>query len=308
MGKLGKTAGARTPGSAAAGHAWVGTSGWTYRSWRGTFFPKGLAQAKELGYIAGCLGSVEVNGTFYSLTRPTACDRWRQSVPPDFVFAIKGSRYITHMLKLRNFRAPLANFFASGILRLGRQLGPILWQLPPMLGFHEDRALAFAEALPRTMAAAEEWARRHDERTTGRSALTAPDGHDGVIRHAIEARHESWFTEPAVALLRAQGIALVAADTAGRHPASTLRTADFAYVRLHGSQVLYSSQYSDDELATWARLINDWRSGGADVYTYFDNDAQAHAPFDAIRLTRAIEAGARYWPASPAARSLSSSA
>jgi uncharacterized protein YecE (DUF72 family) len=275
----------------APGRAYIGTSGWTYRSWRGSFFPRGLPQAKELSYISGKLASVEVNGTFYSLTRPSACDRWRASVGDDFVFAIKASRYITHMLKLGNFAAPLANFFASGLLRLGRQLGPILWQLPPQLPFRADRAEAFFAALPRTMAAAEAWARRHDARTTGRAALTAPDGRDATLRHALEVRDASWFEPAALALLRAHGIALVAADSAGRHPSSRVRTADFAYVRLHGSQVLYSSEYSDDEIAAWAGQVNDWQRTGADVYVYFDNDAKAYAPFDAIRLQQAVTAG-----------------
>jgi uncharacterized protein YecE (DUF72 family) len=275
-----------------AGGVFIGTSGWTYRSWRGTFFPAGLAKTKELAYLARELNTVEVNGTFYSLTRPSACTRWRESVPPGFVFAIKASRYITHMLKLANFRAPLANFFASGILRLGAQLAPILWQLPPNLGFRPERVLPFFAALPRTMKAAEDWAARHDERTTGRSALTAPDGRDAIIRHAVEPRHESWFTAEACALLRAQGIALVAADTAGKHPFSTERTADFAYVRLHGSQLLYTSEYTDDEIAAWSQRIQDWRHAGSDVYVYFDNDAKSHAPFDAIRLTRATSSAA----------------
>jgi uncharacterized protein YecE (DUF72 family) len=229
-----------------------------------------------------------VNGTFYSLTRPSTCDRWRASVADDFIFAIKGSRYITHMLKLANFGAPLANFFASGILRLGQQLGPILWQLPPMLAFREDRAAAFFKALPRTIAAAQELARRHDQRTTGRASLTAPDGQDAAIRYALEARHESWMISPATDLLREHGIALVTADTAGHHPETRVRTADFAYVRLHGSQVLYSSEYTNDEIDAWGRQVNQWRRTGADVYVYFDNDAKAYAPFDAIRLAKTV--------------------
>jgi uncharacterized protein YecE (DUF72 family) len=269
------------------GRALIGTSGWTYRSWRGSFFPAGLPQAQELGYLSGQLGTVEVNGTFYSLTRPSACDRWRASVPDDFVFAIKASRYITHMLKLANYQLPLANFFSSGILRLGRQLGPILWQVPPVLSFRPERVVPFLEALPRTIADAEKWARRHDERTTGRACLTAPDGRERPLRHALEARHESWFTAPALQLLQEHGIALVSADSAGRHPFTTTRTADFAYVRLHGSQVLYTSQYTDQEIGDWAARLHEWQRQGADVYVYFDNDAKSFAPFDAVRLAEA---------------------
>ena len=271
------------------GRVFIGTSGWNYPHWRGRFYPPGLRQKDELGYLAGRLGSVEVNGTFYSLTRPPACEAWRKAVPPHFPFAIKGSRYITHMLKLNRFRAPLANFFAQGILRLGAQLGPILWQLPPGLSFHAERAGPFFEALPRDVAGAEAWARRHDARTTGRSALRAPDGRDLPVRHALEPRHPSWLEDRALALLEAHDIALVVADTAGRHPFSLARTASFAYLRLHGSTALYASRYGDDELAVWAARIAELRARG-DVYAYFDNDAQAHAPHDALRLAAAVEA------------------
>jgi uncharacterized protein YecE (DUF72 family) len=274
--------------SAPAGCVRIGTSGWQYRGWRGDFFPRGLVQRRELSYLAERLPTVEVNGTFYSLTRPTACAAWREAVPASFLFAIKGSRYITHMLKLRKFEAPLANFFASGILRLGRKLGPILWQLPPQLAFDRDRARRFFEAVPRELAAAERWARRHDERTTGRSALRAPDGHDRPLRHAVEVRHVSWLDDAALTTLRELDVALVAADAAGRHPLCFERTAGFAYVRLHGSTALYASRYTDAELAAWARRLATWASAGDDVYVYFDNDARGHAPHDAVRLQAAV--------------------
>ncbi|HEY0706234.1 MAG TPA: DUF72 domain-containing protein [Polyangia bacterium] len=268
----------------------IGTSGWAYKGWRGRFYPKGLVQAKELAYIAASLPTVEVNGTFYSLTTPAACERWRAQVPPDFSFAVKGSRYLTHMLKLGNFAGALANFFASGILRLGAQMTCVLWQLPPMLSFRRDKVLPFFEALPRDLAAAERWARRHDERLDGRAAVTVPDGRHQALRHAVEVRHPSWLEDEALRLLEDQGLALVAADTAGRFPFSLQRTADFAYVRLHGSQKLYSSQYTDPELADWSVTLSGWANAGADVYVYFDNDAEAFAPVDAIRLQAAIAA------------------
>jgi uncharacterized protein YecE (DUF72 family) len=272
------------------GQVWIGTSGWNYRHWRGgPFYPPKLPQRQELAYLAQRLSAVEVNGTFYSLTRPSVCASWRKVVPPDFRFAIKGSRYITHMLKLARFEAPLGNFFAQGILLLGRQLGPILWQLPPMLPFDRARARTFMQALPRTIAEAERWARRHDARTTGRAALTAPDGRDLPLRHAVEPRHASWFEDDALAELRAQQVALVAADTAGRHPFSLARTADFAYLRLHGSTQLYASRYEDAEIATWADRVRRLRDQGTDVHVYFDNDARAHAPDDAARLQAAVE-------------------
>jgi uncharacterized protein YecE (DUF72 family) len=275
------------------GQVRTGTSGWRYPRWRGDFYPKGLTQKRELSYMAEKLPTVEINGTFYSLTRPAACTAWRAAVPPSFLFAVKGSRYITHMLKLRNFQPALANFFASGILRLGAQLGPILWQLPPQLPFDPERARRFFEAVPRDMAAAERWARRHDRRTTGRAALRAPDGRDAPLRHAVEIRHPSWLDDAALSMLRALDVALVAADTAGRHPLCFERTAGFAYLRLHGSTALYASRYSDAELGDWARRIAGWSSAGDDVYTYFDNDAQGHAPHDAIRLQAAVESRQR---------------
>jgi uncharacterized protein YecE (DUF72 family) len=275
---------------------WIGTSGWNYPHWRGLFYPAGLRQKDELRFLGERLGSVEVNGTFYSLTRPEACAAWRAAVPPEFPFAIKGSRYITHMLKLNRFEVPLANFFAQGILKLGAQLGPILWQLPPGLRFHAEKVRPFFEALPRDVEGAERWARRHDARTSGRASLRAPDGRDLPLRYAVEPRHASWLSDEALALLAEQDIALVAADTAGRHPFSLARTAGFGYLRLHGSTVLYASRYSDEELAVWAERVRALRDDGCDVYVYFDNDARAHAPHDALRLAAAVAAPAPQHP------------
>src|SRR5215471_3647155 len=191
----------------------VGTSGWLYPSWRGDFYPRGLRQRDELAYLAARLPTVEVNGTFYSLTRPEACRAWRAAVPASFTFAIKASRYITHMLKLRNYDTALGNFFASGILALGAQLGPILWQLPAQLPFDRERARRFFGDLPRDMAGAQRWARRHDQRTKGRAVLTAPDGRGARLRHALEVRHRSWLSDAALTTLCDLDVALVAADT-----------------------------------------------------------------------------------------------
>jgi uncharacterized protein YecE (DUF72 family) len=274
-----------------SGQARVGTSGWLYPHWRGDFYPRKLPQRLELPYLAQRLQTVEINGTFYSLTRPETCTVWRSSVPDGFVFAVKGSRYITHMLKLKNFEHPLANFFASGLLLLGTSLGPILWQLPPQLSWEEARARAFFDALPRDVASAERWARRHDQRTTGRAALRAPDGRKNLIRHALEIRHPSWLSDAALSVLREMNIALVAADTAGRHPLTLERTADFSYIRLHGATSLYASRYTDRELDGWAELIERWTAAGDDVYVYFDNDAKGHAPRDALRLAARLAGG-----------------
>ena len=271
------------------GQVRIGTSGWIYPGWRGDFYPRGLPHRLELAYLAARLPTVEINGTFYSLTRPTACAAWLAAVPKGFVFAIKGSRFITHMLKLRRFERPLANFWSSGLLRLGATLGPILWQLPPQLPFDEERARRFFGAVPRDVAAAERLARRHDARTTGRAALRAPDSHGARILHAVEVRHPSWLTDRALETLRALDVALVAADTAGKYPLCLERTARFAYVRLHGSTTLYASRYRDAELAVWAERITAWAAAGDDVYVYFDNDARGHAPHDALRLETAVD-------------------
>jgi len=266
----------------------VGTSGWRYRSWRGAFYPDGLPQRDELRHLAQRLNSVELNGSFYSLQRPARYQAWAAQTPDDFVFAVKGSRFITHMKRLRDVETPLANFFASGMLALGEKLGPVLWQLPPSLGYDADLLTAFFALLPPTTGAAAELAARHDHRLDGR-ALTST-AVDRPLRHAVEVRHDS-FTgdglQDVLDLLREHDIALVTADTAGRFPFVDAVTADFGYVRLHGDTELYRSGYSDEALDRWARVIRD-RPAGHDVYVYFDNDADAHAPIDAIALARRL--------------------
>jgi len=260
----------------------IGISGWTYAPWRGVFYPKGLRQANELAHAASHLSSVEVNGSFYALQRPESYQRWAASTPPGFVFAVKGGRFITHMKKLADVEAPLANFFASGVLALGDKLGPLLWQLPPTLGFHPERLDAFCSLLPRTTSAAAAMASRHDERLEGRAWTTT--GADRPLRHALEVRHAS-FTDPQVArLLRDQGVALVTADTAGKWPYIDEPTADFAYARLHGDAELYVSGYDDDALDAWAARVRSWTARGLDVFVYFDNDVKVRAPFDAMAL------------------------
>jgi len=283
----------------------IGISGWRYAPWRGKFYPKGLPQRRELEFAARCFDSVEINGSFYSLQTPASYSAWHDATPPGFVFAVKGPRYLTHMLKLRGVETPLANFFASGLLRLGDRLGPILWQLPPFLRFDPDRLAAFFELLPRDLEQAQALARRRDpSRMRGRTAL-AVEG-NAPLRHALEVRHES-FRDPAfVELLREHDIALVVADTAGRWPLLEDVTADFVYIRLHGDEELYVSGYDEDALDAWATRIRAWASGrqprGArrastrspsklaarDVYCYFDNDAKVRAPVDAMALMQRL--------------------
>ncbi|GAA0896037.1 DUF72 domain-containing protein [Pseudonocardia zijingensis] len=279
---------------------WVGTSGWRYPPWRGTFYPPGLAQRRELEHLSRQVTSIEINGSFYSLQRPESYRAWADATPDGFVFSVKGGRFITHMKQLRDVETPLANFFASGVLALGPKLGPVLWQLSPRTAFDPDRVATFLRMLPRSTGAAAQLAAGHDERLDGRS-YTEVDA-DRPLRHALEVRHPSFCRAEFVELLRAQGVALVVADTAGTWPHLEDVTADFVYVRLHGATELYTSGYTADALDEWAAKVRAWRGGeaptgeftvapaaatvpgGRDVYVYFDNDAKVHAPFDAIAL------------------------
>lgn len=267
----------------------IGISGWRYRPWRGVFYPPGLVQRRELEYAARRFDTIEINGSFYSLQRPSSYQRWAQETPEDFVFAVKGPRFITHMLRLRRARVPLANFFASGVLALGRRLGPVLWQLPERHGYDPEQLAEFFALLPRTTATALDLAREHDDKVAERTWLEPV--HDRPVEHVLEVRSHEFADNPAfVDLLREHGIGLVVADTAGRWPALDAVTSRVVHVRLHGDTELYVSGYSDEALRRWADRIRDWRRT-CDVYVYFDNDAKVHAPFDAMRLAQVLGVG-----------------
>jgi uncharacterized protein YecE (DUF72 family) len=276
----------------------IGISGWRYRPWRGVFYPKGLRQADELAYAAERMTSIELNGSFYSLQRPASWKRWRDGTPDGFVFAVKGPRFITHVKRLGDVDAPLANFFASGVLDLGVKLGPVLWQLPPTLRFDEGLLDAFLARLPTTRADAAALAARHDDRMEGRAsfapaAVGAPGG--TRIRYAVEVRHPS-FEDAAdrwAAVLERHGAASVTADTAGKYPRLDRTTADFAYARLHGEEELYASGYDDPSLDRWAEWTRAHLAAGRDAYLYFDNDIKVRAPYDAMGLIARLP-----WPAS----------
>ena len=288
-----------------AGRVRIGISGWRYAGWRGVFYPPKLAQRRELEFAASRFPTVEINGTFYSLQKPQYFRDWSGQTPEDFVFAVKGSRYLTHMLKLRNAERPLANFFASGLLELGKKLGPILWQFPPQLRFERTRFHEFFAKLPRTHGEAATLAREHDERLKGRAATEVAEGvrEKTPIRYAVEIRDESFACEEFVELLREHNVALVVADTVA-WPLLFDVTADFVYCRLHGSEELYASGYEEDALEVWADRVAAWATGAAaegrracakearacprDVYVYFDNDAKVRAPFDAMALERKV--------------------
>lgn len=286
----------------------IGISGWTYAPWRGgTFYPEGLPQKRELEHASRQVSSIEINGSFHSLQKPASYRRWHAATPEDFVFAVKGSRFITHVKRLRDVEGALANFFASGLLLLKEKLGPLLWQLPPNLRYDPALLETFFKLLPRDTHAAAALARRHDSFLDGRSSARAPGNRP--IRHAIEVRHASFQQRDFVKLLRKHRIALVVADTAGKWPLMEDVTADFLYLRLHGDAELYVSGYSDAALKAWAHKIRIWHRGltpgktalhapklpprrrGCDVFAYFDNDVKVRAPYDAMTLAHRLGLG-----------------
>ncbi|MGH8162874.1 MAG: DUF72 domain-containing protein [Rhodanobacteraceae bacterium] len=260
----------------------IGISGWTYKPWRGVFYPPKHPQKRELEHASRVLNTIEINGTFYSLQRPSSFQKWYAETPDDFLFSVKGARFITHMKKLRDVEVPLANFFASGVLCLREKLGPILWQFPPNFGWNEKRFREFFALLPRDTVAAAELSRLHNEKLKG-GAWTETDA-SRPLRYAIEIRHPSFLVPEFFDLLREERVAFVFADTAGKWPYAEELTTDFVYCRLHGDTQLYVSGYSDRALEWWAERLRRW-ARGRDIFVYFDNDAKVHAPFDAQRLS-----------------------
>jgi uncharacterized protein YecE (DUF72 family) len=282
----------------------IGVSGWTYAPWRGHFYPEGLVQKNELAFAARQFPALEINGSFYGLQKPDAFERWMQATPDDFVFALKGSRYITHMRRLRDIETPLANFLASGLLRLGKKLGPLLWQFPPSFRFDAGLMEDFLALLPKDTQEAATLARRHDDRLEGRAWLQVDAKRP--VRHAVEIRHESFRTPVFIDLLRRHDVALVCADTVD-WPRLMDLTADFVYCRLHGSAELYKSRYDKTELERWAARIEAWARGEPmrdgefagdpdatlrpprEVFLFFDNTDKRHAPADAAGLMRMLD-------------------
>lgn len=282
----------------------VGISGWNYKGWRAVFYPKGLPQRQELAFASRALNSIEINGSFYSLQRPESYRRWRAETPTDFLFSVKGPRFITHMKKLRGVGVPLANFFASGVLALEEKLGPILWQFPPNFGWNRQRFREFFELLPRSNKEAATVARRHDSKLKTRAWLKTEQ--ERPLRYCVEIRHPSFLVSDFFDLLREFNIGFVFADAAGKWPYAEDLTSDFVYCRLHGDTQLYVSGYSASALDWWAHRLRLWRQGRQpndatlvsgpskgkgkrrDVFVYFDNDAKVHAPFDAQQLAQRL--------------------
>ena len=285
------------------GEVRIGISGWRYAGWRGVFYPPKLAQRRELEFASREFATIEINGSFYSLQRPESFARWKAETPKDFVFSLKGSRYITHMLRLRGIEKALANFFAQGLLQLDEKLGPVLWQFPPNFRYERVRFEEFFRLLPRSTRQAAKLARRHDDRMDERSFTRT--GEDRPLRHCVEIRHESFAISDFVDLLREHDIGLVIADTV-EWPLLMDVTSDFVYCRLHGSEQLYASGYTDAALKKWAVRVAAWARGGdspdgrfahaarsgsstpRDVYVYFDNDMKVRAPFDAKALRERV--------------------
>lgn len=278
----------------------IGISGWRYEPWRGGFYPPSLRQDDELAYASRALPTIELNGSFYALQRPSSYQSWYDATPPGFIFSHKGNRYITHTLRLKDIDGPLANVFASGVFNLKEKLGPFLWQFPPSFTYDADLVEHFFSLLPHDTEAAQALAEKHEPRMKGQVQLEIDKKRK--LRHAMEIRHDSFVDESFIKLLRKYKVALVVADAPKKWPYQEDVTADFMYLRLHGDKRLYESGYSDEAIDRWAERIHTWATGGQpkegtrisdkappkrasrDVYCYFDNDIKVKAPIDARRL------------------------
>jgi uncharacterized protein YecE (DUF72 family) len=239
----------------------VGCSGWNYKSWRGRFYPQDLAAARWLPYYAAAFDTVEVNNTFYRRPERGVFARWRAQVPRSFLVAVKASRFLTHMKRLRDPKEPLRRLF-SRASALGRHLGPVLYQLPESSHCDLDRLDAFLRALPRS------WSNTR-------------------LRHVMEFRHPSWYAAETFALLNRRGVALCLHDKLGSSIAGPF-VGPFVYVRFHGTSGRYSGSYADDELRDWARRLAEQARAGRRVFAYFNNDPEAVAVRNALTLRTAL--------------------
>lgn len=284
----------------------IGTSGWVYPPWRKTFYPEDLPQKKELFHASRHLTSLEINGSFYSYQKPSTYQHWYEETPPNFIFSVKGSQYITHINRLKNVEDSLCNFMASGVLLLKEKLGCILWQLPPNFVFNEEKSQrleSFFRGLPKTFSEAARLAKR-----SKRFTATYPQEiveSTQPLRHALEVRHHSFESPAFIELLRKYRVALVFADTAGKWPYMEDITSDFLYLRLHGYETFYQNGYDSEALKFWAQRLNTWAhhqrprhwqnvadgTSFPDVkiaFVYFDNDLKIKAPRDALQLQKIL--------------------
>jgi uncharacterized protein YecE (DUF72 family) len=259
----------------------VGIGGWVFPPWRGTFYPHGLTQARELSFASRQITSIEINGTFYGSQKPASFRRWHAETPDDFVFSVKGPRFATHRRALGEAGPSVERFFASGVLELGEKLGPVLWQFPGSTKFDEENFGAFLALLP-----------------------PALDGR--VIRHAVEVRHPSFATPAFIALLRRHGVAAALVDSDSHTPIHDV-TADFVYARLRRTAADEPEGYPGTKLKTWAARFRGWAKGkppadapplapapkGAsrpcDCFVYFINGAKERAPAAAMALIERLK-------------------
>jgi uncharacterized protein YecE (DUF72 family) len=251
-----------------SGLAYIGCSGWQYKSWAGTFYPPALPLSKWLPYYTQRFGTVEVNNTFYRLPEASTFAAWRDATPPGFIVAVKASRYLTHLTRLRRPSQPLARLLTRAAA-LESRLGPILYQLPATLQFDLPRLNAFIRA-----AAAQE----------KRVSFARP------LRHVVEFRHPSWYRDETFDALRRAGMTVCLHDMPG---SAIDRTPDprFVYVRFHGTTGKYSGSYSMTVLRRWAKYVNETCAAGRDAYAYFNNDIGGTAVRDAQALIRAVARG-----------------
>ncbi|RYZ97106.1 MAG: DUF72 domain-containing protein [Moraxellaceae bacterium] len=274
----------------------IGISGWRYTPWRGSFYPKGLVQKRELYFASRTVNSIEINGSFYALQNQERYQNWYDDTPDDFMFSVKGPKFITHIHRLRDVEQPISNFFASGVLALKNKLGPILWQFPPTFKFDHDLFKAFLKLLPTTTDAAIQVAKENNIDVDVTQLQFSPKQR---LRYSIEIRNESFRDEKFIHLLREFNVALVVADTAGRWPQLEDITSDFVYMRLHGDAELYKSGYTEEARNRWYKRIKCWSEGKQpedaklvttktnepsshrDVFCYFDNTDKLWAPQDA---------------------------
>lgn len=236
----------------------VGTSGWSYASWRGPFFPREVVGKHHLQFYASQFDTAELNGVFYRTPTTEAVKGWREGTPAGFVFAWKASKFITHWKRLTNKSRNSIALLESRLRLLGPKAGPVLFQLPPQFALNYERLENFLD-------------------------LLSPKR-----RYAFEFRHASWYAPKVLRLLRRHDISLCISDHHDA-PAPWKATASFVYVRGHGPGGAYKGSYSDRALREWARRIMAWKRGKRDVYVYFDNDQKSAAPFDARRLMTILE-------------------
>ena len=235
-----------------AGKIYIGTSGWSYKHWKGTFYPESIKNAKRFSYYLQFFDTVELNNSFYHLPSKKTFEDWSHATDKDFIFSVKGSRYITHLKKLKDPGESISNFMEN-IKGLNGNLGPILFQLPPKWNCNEERLEEFLKELPVSH------------------------------RYTFEFRDTSWYNEKVFRLLQKYKCAFCIYELAG-HMAPFKVTADFVYVRLHGPGAKYQGSYSDKELKQWAGRCREWAGNKKDVYLYFDNDQNGYSAFNAKRL------------------------